>query len=407
MDSYDNFEGTLVTIKAKGAARFFGAGFLGIWLCGWLVGEVVALSFLFVIGWYLGTGELLIHRVTLPNGPALYVIGAFLLVWGTFWSIGGYGAMREFARLLWGCETLLLRPDGLRIRFSAFPFAKTREVTTQEMRGLSRAPRKKALMLDLAKGRTELSVLGSEEEKEELSKLLRRRYPSVFGPSNPADKEGPTVHVEAHLPADWVQESFPEGTRGVMRNQVNRRKQMLALWAVALAFDLLCAFLVYKAVSRISYAPVALIVATIGMACTYGAIRMGMGRPEWVLDRGVLRLQRRSGGSLKIQFEGARIELDSRESDENTWFNLYALSGDATGFPPYRTAQRKDIASKVNDPTELRRFGAFLAQQTGLPFIDRVSPERKGAELAALKERLEAGGAFSRWVAGKIKPPKA
>jgi len=408
MDISENFEGSQVTIKAQGAARYFGAAFLGIWLCGWLVGEVVALSFLFVIAWYLTTGELLIHKTTLPQGPGLYAIGGFLLVWGTFWTIGGLGALREFGRLLWGSETILLRPDSIRITHKAFPFSKSREVGIAELRGFSRGTRKrKGLILELAKGRADLSLLGSEEEKLELETLLRRRYSSVLGLPKPSGSKTQEPSAgEARLPAEWVLEALPEGNKGLVRNPAIRRKQVMALWIAAAVFDLLCAFLVYKALKSLPLAPLALMVATAGMACTVGAVRMGRGRPEWVVGRGVLRLQRRSGAELKTLFQGARIELDTSEGESTTWTNLYAVADGAREQPPYDRGQRKEIATKSTGADELRHFGHYLAQQTGLPFIDRTDPGRKGADLLALKERLEKGGSLARWVAGKIKTPE-
>jgi len=415
MEISDTFEGTQIIIKAQGGARFFAASFLGVWLCGWLVGEVVALSMLFLIAWQLLTGVPFVHKPQLPHGGALYAIGGFLLVWGSFWTLGGFAALREFARLLWGREVIILRPDSLRIRTLAFPFGKTKDIPISELRGFSyQSRRKRGLFLELAQGRADLSLLSNDAERRELETLVRKRYPSVFGGYSHTEGKASVAgigdanphSIEGRLPADWVLESLPEGNKGLMRDPEIRRKQIRILWICAFAFDGACAYLAYLAVHKLALAPLAIIFALAGGGCTLGAIRMGFGRPEWLIGKGVLTLQRRSASGVKTEFQGVRIELDINEGEDTNWTSLYVLDASAREQPPYERGHQKLIANKSTDGHELRLFGHYLAQHTGLPFIDRSNPELRGSQLRALKERLEQGGAFSRWVAEKIKTPK-
>lgn len=408
MEITDTFEGTQISIKAQGGARFLGAGFLGIWLCGWLIGEVVALSFLFVIGWYLLTGEHLMEKVQLPQGPALYAIGGFLLLWGTLWTLGGIAALREFARLLWGREKVLLTPDRVRVVHRAFPYSTQNEASVGDMQGFSQGGRKrKGLYLELRKGSLHLTRLGTEQEKLELERLIRSRYTSIFGtPSTPRHRNDNQDKPEGRLLRDWILEPLPEGSKAVMLDPAVRRKQQIALWIAAGLFDSLASLLVYKCIANLALAPIACMVSAAGVACTVGAVRMGTGRPEWLLGRGTLTLQRRSASGVRRLFEAVRVELDITHGERSSSAQLYAVCAEARALPPYQAAHRKTIVSKATGIKELRAFGHYLAKQTGMEFIDRSRPENRAQELQALKERLEQGGTFSRWVAGKIKAPE-
>jgi len=74
-------EGLVLRLKPRGIVRFISSAFLGVWLCGWAVGETFVL-------WMLLTGALSLltgrppepGREPLQLGPTL-VVGAFLLVW--------------------------------------------------------------------------------------------------------------------------------------------------------------------------------------------------------------------------------------------------------------------------------------------------------------------------------------
>src|SRR5882762_6825090 len=88
-------QGWEIQFKSRGPARFLGAAFLGFWLCGWAAGESFAV-------WMLGKGALSLLTGEppssggrpLPLGPTLGA-GIFLLVWLSFWTLGGILALRE------------------------------------------------------------------------------------------------------------------------------------------------------------------------------------------------------------------------------------------------------------------------------------------------------------------------
>jgi len=82
--------------RPHGAGRFGGAVFLLVWLCGWAVGEAVALLILGQGLWALLTGP---SEVPLRMAPALDA-GAFLLAWLAIRTVGGVLAIQELFRLV-------------------------------------------------------------------------------------------------------------------------------------------------------------------------------------------------------------------------------------------------------------------------------------------------------------------
>ena len=82
-------------LRPRGIGRFFSAGFLGLWLCGWAAGEAIVL-------WLLiqGAAALLTGRPPEPGraplDPAIALVaGLFMIFWLAFWTAGGALAMRQ------------------------------------------------------------------------------------------------------------------------------------------------------------------------------------------------------------------------------------------------------------------------------------------------------------------------
>src|SRR5262245_49420144 len=127
-------EGWEIRLAPKGFGRFVPAAFLGVWLCFWAIGE----SFVF---WFLFKGARALLTGTPPDpgrapiepGPAL-LMGAFLLVWLTLWTVGGLAAIGEFLRLLWSEDRLIAHAAGLTIVRSRGPFRWRREVARERIR---------------------------------------------------------------------------------------------------------------------------------------------------------------------------------------------------------------------------------------------------------------------------------
>ena len=92
-------DGCEVRLRPRGRARFVDAGFLIVWLSGWLIGEVVAV-------WLLAQGAITVVTGEPGRGPlstgVTAMAGTFLIVWLTLWTLGGIAATGELLRSLWG-----------------------------------------------------------------------------------------------------------------------------------------------------------------------------------------------------------------------------------------------------------------------------------------------------------------
>jgi hypothetical protein len=94
--------------------------FLGLWLAGWMTGEVFAL------------------RQILSPSPVPAKV--FLAVWLAFWSFGGTAALSICVWMLVGHERVRLRPDALTIQREAFGLGPTRVYGFDRIRNLRAQP---------------------------------------------------------------------------------------------------------------------------------------------------------------------------------------------------------------------------------------------------------------------------
>src|SRR5215831_9835582 len=107
--------GLIAELKVKRFARYIVAGFLACWLAGWTVGETFAIGVLAVGAWSLVTGRPPGFGHEPITATAALAVGLFLLIWLSFWTLGGIAAGRELLRLLFGRDRFMVRPDGLQI----------------------------------------------------------------------------------------------------------------------------------------------------------------------------------------------------------------------------------------------------------------------------------------------------
>src|SRR5262245_10804555 len=99
----------VVTLRPAGAGRFFGAAFLGVWLCGWACGEVFGLGFLLSALVSIvapGALERLGASGSFTHAAASAMALLFMVLWLGFWTLGGILAGREFLRQLWAADRI-------------------------------------------------------------------------------------------------------------------------------------------------------------------------------------------------------------------------------------------------------------------------------------------------------------
>ena len=161
-------------LHRRGVGRYVNAAFLGLWLCGWLLGECFALGALIWGSFALLTGHPLSSGAEPLDLAAAVAMGAFLLVWLSFWTIGGVVAISELLRELWGEDRVAVAPDSLVTEWRAGPFRRSRWIPRAEILDLVRLPQKGVLAVETARERIEICRLGSDEERREVADALRR-----------------------------------------------------------------------------------------------------------------------------------------------------------------------------------------------------------------------------------------
>src|SRR5512133_1729810 len=143
-------EGLEATLSSSGFGRFITAAFLGLWLLFWTAGEGFALWMLVKGAWALLTGE--------PPEPGRDPLGAegalpmglFLLIWVSFWTLGGILAGREFLRLLFGRDIVRARAEALEIVHSYGLFRSHKDIPREDLRRFYQRPRRGALCVETA-----------------------------------------------------------------------------------------------------------------------------------------------------------------------------------------------------------------------------------------------------------------
>jgi len=371
-------------LKPHGVGRWGGVAFLSVWLCFWLVGEVVVLGILLAGGWALVTGQPFGSGNTpLETGPALFA-GVFMLVWVTFWTFGGLMAWHELFRLAWSSDRLLARSDGLEVVNRVGPLTRRRWLLRDTLRSFFRIEGQRILQAETTTGLVELTRNGTPAQQEQLiatfTAELRLPDPSIHPPL---------------LPDTWREVRSPEGDAVVVKNPATSRTAARVMWLVTLPLIWAALTLLHEAWMKPSLGAIAAILAVVAGFALWGAVRLTWGREEWRLEKGRLIRQKRFGQRRREKFSGTALRLsETTDSDGDPWFKLELR--DAGGAAP-------SLHQVTHDPTEPRQLGRWLATRTGLPFEDRTTTEEraraKAEQEAVLAEQRRLVRAWlSDWV---------
>jgi hypothetical protein len=385
----------MVLLKPHGTGRFFGAAFILFWLCGWAVGEGLAL-------WLLGNGAAALmngapigqSRAPLQVGPAL-AMGAFLLVWLALWTLGGIAAIGQFLRLTWSEDRVSAEGGILTLVSRLGPFGSRKEFPRDSIQRITLTSRYGALALETAKGMVELSRLGTLEEREAGAKALR----SELGIS----EQAPESEGDA-LPPGWEDFVTPEGDRAVAPAASTRRVQAKVAGTMAVGLGALALAVFQEATRRTAVLPFAILILLGALALGWGTVWLARGRMEWRIDSGWVTLRRRFGSSAKDVFEGRRLDLTFwNDSDGDDRFALEAASDPSEPLTPMMAApslvrgkNRRIVTSVIGDPTVPRRLGAYLARKANILLVDRTTPEAREADLKVIQGMLEKSGPLGR-----------
>jgi hypothetical protein len=379
----------MITLEPRGAGRFFTAGFLLFWLCGWAIGEGFAL-------WILGNGAAALMTGTPLKGPAL-AMGAFLLLWLSFWTLGGIAAVAAFLQMVWAEDRLTTEGGGLVLQRQRGPFLRRREFPRDTVRRILISPRNGALALETGQATVELSPLGTPEERAAAASALR----SELGIPDVA-----LVRLDDALPKGWEEVITPEGARAVAPDRGTRRTQARVAAALTVGAGALAAALIRESLDKVQLLPFAILFSLGTVALAAGCIWLARGRMEWRIGSGSLTLRRRFGSGVKDVFEARRFELTTTpgSSDSHEYTTLEAVSTVEASEPftipalsRIRAKNRRQVVSVTGDPMIPRRLGAYLARAGNVPFVDRTTPEARQADLAAIQEQLEKSGPLGRF----------
>jgi hypothetical protein len=113
-------DGTTLTITIPARRNAFLVAFIGLWLCGWILGEITGLVGMF--------------------GARKQPGGIFVLVWLCGWTIGGAFALYVWMWMVRGREIVRLSPTALMIKRDIFGAGRTRNYDITKVARLRLAP---------------------------------------------------------------------------------------------------------------------------------------------------------------------------------------------------------------------------------------------------------------------------
>ncbi len=333
-------DGTRITLRPQGCARFAGAAFLLLWVGGWAVGEAFALNLLLAFAGIAYRVPFPIAIPPFPLAPASFLFLAFILLWLGFWTWGGLTAIAQVLQLLAGRDTIVLGHVGWSVERGLGPFAFRRELhgwvpelTRRDFRLIARRDRKTR----------RVSALGTPAERLWVHDEILRRYP-VLRPK------------PLELPREYEARRESDGTIVIQRNARARRGAIgcgvVALLIGCLPLGMWIRYPGSKG-SLVIFAAIALLFTAFALWCF-------LARQSWRVGRNVLeerleffRFARR------WRFTSAALDIDySRDSDGDEWFTLWVR--DAGG-------RKRKLHSATNDPEETVAFARYLATHSGWP----------------------------------------
>jgi hypothetical protein len=364
-------EGMQITLRPHGVARWGAVAFLSFWLMGWAAGELFAIAALLsMAGWRQGAWS--------PVGGFDLAGGGFLLVWLTFWTVGGIAALLQVLRLGWGADVLTLGTDAWEIRRGVGPWGKTRRVHPTDIRRVTLRRREGDVAAETSAGTVVLTAFGEEPEKRWLRDLLCRalgqepeagRGPEVIQPE-PFSSPPPA-------PQGWVSDFAPDGGAR-LRTSTGSRAATAAgclffclFWNgivglfVALGLGLFHAE--YEGPSAMGpgtwgYWLFLTPFIAVGLGLFAAFIWTAFGQEEWHARKDRLEIRR-------------RLFLWNRDSSYESGVLALEAGTDSDGDQTYTLVlENGPTKEKLQGPASvetLRALGVFLSYHTGWPFYER------------------------------------
>jgi hypothetical protein len=336
--------GSTTSLRPSGMGRYFNAAFLSVWLVGWSVGEVVAITMLGAIFSSVAGAfpEHLPARSAelVTNGESAFLL-LFLLVWLTFWTIGGIAALTHLMRSLVGEDVIGLTDSGFELVHRAGPFRRRYAFDRSRIRRLRIRPHDKAVVADTAKGTRVITTFGLPADRDEVADWLSRH----LGLSD-ADAEAGTP------PATW--EVQTEGEVAYVRKVRRGARFTRSLISWLLTAGVASAW--YASLdAETSARSIPALVLTLLVAA--GAAMSTWGRRELTVRHGELMFRRRLAmWTTERAFRSARLEL-THETDSDNDSHYKLIVTDAAGS--------QTVHSQAHDSGEVVDLARWLAGRTG------------------------------------------
>jgi hypothetical protein len=328
------------------------AAFLSAWLIGWVVGEVFAIGISATIGGSM-TGvlskELFAWSADLAkSGGAAFLI-LFLLLWLTFWTIGGVVALTQAVRSLAGEDVIGLRESGFDVVRRAGPFQRRYRFDRSAIRRLRVRPHDRAVVADTVNGISVVTSFGAPADREAVADWLSRHL-------GLADADA----AMAKPPATW--EVRTEGEVAYVRKvrPGARLTRSVISWLLTAAI----ASAWYASVGHdgpIGSIPAMMLTVLLAL----GAAMSTWGRREWIVRPGELTFRRSFAlWTAERTFRSARLEVvHEADSDNDHHYTLVVIDG----------AGRKPLHSQVHDSGEVVDLANWLAARTGFPLTSALA----------------------------------
>lgn len=302
-------DGMQIRLKPRGSGRYFAAGFLLFWLCGWVAGEILVLTalVLLVASWVTG-GPVGPLKET-PDPVSTLVGGGFMLVWLTGWTFGGIMAVRQVLSLVWAEDRVTAASGGLIVERRRGPFRSTRETSRHLLKRIRVLAGHGKLTAETDSGSVEISVLGTVDERKQAATILGNYLGLDFEPE--------TVESSAELPEGWKEVISPEGEVVLVEDPEQRRKLARVVAGLTVAAVIGTTLLVLEALDEPSLLPITAMAcaATLGLAAS--ANWLFRGRVEWRIGSAGLTQRRRYGRRVRDVFEARALELTVSSTGDN------------------------------------------------------------------------------------------
>jgi hypothetical protein len=343
---------SVVTLRPSGVGRFFGAALLGVWLCGWALGEAFGMAFLISSLLAIvapGTLERLGASGSYTHAAASAMALLFMVVWLGFWTLGGVLASREFLRSLWAADRIEWDGAGIDLDARIGPWRRRRHLARAELRGVRLERRTQALVALTAATAVQLTQLGTQEQRNE----LRLRLRDALGLDDQA------ARAPATLPEGWESDFANDGTPVVRRSATLRRSWARFMGWTTGILGAVCALTVIQLPSGgPGVAVAAAIVASLGLGSALLALWFACGVSEIGLGRGWAEIRRGWPGRVHVErLEPLRIRLRHHvDSDGDDHYTLQ-LTGDGG---------KHSVASTMNEPEPVLRLGRWMAERAGV-----------------------------------------